>query len=711
MRRILLLLPVFAILAVTAFAEAQSVSGNAAVHFKKDLTGLFIVTVKDPDGIKEFWLTPKGKGRYGGEIDCPRVFVNNTVQLEDPGDFTPTLGVYVVDCRGNRENFVADPPQNGVTFGRAEEKAEEAPRAKTEAAAISEARQPAAEEPAKPTAVTAPVPELGNCASEDECRAYCDDPDNMEACVAYAERTNRLSAEEISRAKKFLEVKKSGGGPGGCTTPDGCMSYCEDIAHIDQCLAFAEENNFLSGEELADVRRAAKAKRDGIAFPGGCSSKSSCEAYCENGEHIDECLAFAEQSGFLPPEELAEVRRFAPLMRKGETPGQCKSKKSCESYCEVEGHFDECVAFAEKAGLMTATEASAIRESGGKGPGGCKSKTQCETYCNDPAHLDECVDFGIRAGLVKPEEAEMVRKAGGKGPGDCRSKESCEAYCADPAHGEECLDFGLRAGFIKPEEADIVRKAGGKLPGGCRGFAECQAYCTDPAHQSECASLIEAAGIKIPEEVGMPGGMGGGGRGELFEQERQRHIQRVQQEDPNILECLKSKVGEEVFLRRQSGRLQNEGEALRVEETLRSCNATLVQRWQEIIKVAQSERPADYVCVVSKLGQGVVDRILGGEEVAGSSWVIESECRFLPSTGGTPADIIKQVLPAVQRGETPDVDAIKRQIEEQYKAQIPEVPPGYEAKYERQKQLIEEQYRQQFQQFQQQYPPYQAPSF
>jgi len=37
-----------------------------------------------------------------------------------------------------------------------------------------------------PLDIEFPIPELGNCAGKTECKAYCDDPDNEEACLAFA---------------------------------------------------------------------------------------------------------------------------------------------------------------------------------------------------------------------------------------------------------------------------------------------------------------------------------------------------------------------------------------------------------------------------------------------------------------------------------------------------------------------------------------------
>ena len=154
--------------------------------------------------------------------------------------------------------------------------------------------------------ITFPIPELGNCASEKECRSYCDQRDNLDiikACLAFAKKHNLISKDEIEKGERFAEILVKGG-PGGCKNERDCVSYCENIAHIHECLAFAEKYGFLSGQELEETRKVARALRQGLRTPGSCTRKNDCIAYCENPAHLDECIAFAERAELFPPEEL-----------------------------------------------------------------------------------------------------------------------------------------------------------------------------------------------------------------------------------------------------------------------------------------------------------------------------------------------------------------------------------------------------------------------
>ena len=66
---------------------------------------------------------------------------------------------------------------------------------------------------AQESTITFPVLKLGNCASKSACRTYCDDLANIKACVAFAESHGLMSAEEARQAREFERL--GGQGPGG----------------------------------------------------------------------------------------------------------------------------------------------------------------------------------------------------------------------------------------------------------------------------------------------------------------------------------------------------------------------------------------------------------------------------------------------------------------------------------------------------------------
>ena len=85
-----------------------------------------------------------------------------------------------------------------------------------------------------------PVEELGNCKNEMDCRAYCDESENVSVCLDFAEKNNLMSAREIEMAKKFLAAGNKG--PGGCDNRDACEEYCNDMSRIDECMESCQFN-------------------------------------------------------------------------------------------------------------------------------------------------------------------------------------------------------------------------------------------------------------------------------------------------------------------------------------------------------------------------------------------------------------------------------------------------------------------------------------
>ena len=160
--------------------------------------------------------------------------------------------------------------------------------------------------------VVFPVAELGNCGDEAECRKYCDNSGNITACLAVAEKYDLMSKEELTEAKKFAEI---GSGPGGCTDKAVCESYCEDANHIDECVTFAEANGLMSAEELTEAKKVQAALRRGAKLPGGCTNKESCDNYCGDSNHMEECVTFAEAAGFIPAEELEDAKKMLQALK------------------------------------------------------------------------------------------------------------------------------------------------------------------------------------------------------------------------------------------------------------------------------------------------------------------------------------------------------------------------------------------------------------
>ncbi len=298
-----------------------------------------------------------------------------------------------------------------------------------------------------------PVVELGNCVSKEACREYCEDLEHMDACINFAEANGLMSEEEADRAESFREDMEEGGGPGGCESALACENYCTDISHLNECIAFAEEHGH-EGGEIEDGRRIQAYLSEGGSMPGGCTGRDSCEDYCSSVDHMDECIAFAEKAGIsmrdghtgedLTPEQMRDI---LTRMKEGRTPGGCKSKDECESYCGGGEHFEECISFAEEMGFMSHEEAEMARKTGGVGPGGCNSRESCEAFCNSPDNQQTCFDFSKEHGIMREEDLERMRDGAEQMRGGLEQAPPETRDCVQSVLGAENMEKMMSEGF------------------------------------------------------------------------------------------------------------------------------------------------------------------------------------------------------------------------------------------------------------------------
>jgi hypothetical protein len=259
--------------------------------------------------------------------------------------------------------------------------------------------------------ITFPVADLGGCASQSECRTYCNDSAHIEACTKFAETHGLMNKDEASRARKFASALQTTGGPGRCTTPESCKTFCANIENLEACTKFAEAQG-IKDENVTRAKKVADFLKSGGTMPGGCTSQDSCRTYCNDFSHATECLAFMKSVGVGSSATQGQggaMQKILELAQSGETPGGCTSKDACEAYCHDTSHAEECRNFAVKAGFINADQANLLKQAEGKGPGGCTSKDACKAYCNDQAHRDECFAFAETHGLINKEDASSTK--------------------------------------------------------------------------------------------------------------------------------------------------------------------------------------------------------------------------------------------------------------------------------------------------------------
>ncbi|OGI61817.1 hypothetical protein A2645_01035 [Candidatus Nomurabacteria bacterium RIFCSPHIGHO2_01_FULL_39_9] len=423
--------------------------------------------------------------------------------------------------------------------------------------------------------ISFPIAELGNCKSESDCKSYCDKPGNIIACVSFGEKNGLVSAPEAARAREFADVLK-GEGPGACKDKEACESYCNDINNVDECLTFAEKHNLIPASELKEAKKVQKVLKEGGKLPGGCSNKKSCDDYCEKPGNIEECFAFAEKAGFIPPEELEHARKAIPLIASGQSPGGCKTKDECQNYCEKEANATECINFAEKAGFVSKEEAEIVRKTGGKGPGDCRSKESCESYCNNPENQESCFKFAEKHGLIPEEKIKEMKE------GMMRLKEGLEmappevVSCLKENLGENIIEE-IQAGTLTPGPAIGEKVKGcfaGMMKEGLKQFREGLSQmppemraCVEEKLGSEKVAKIEAGEeVEIGPEMGKLMEECGSA---IKEEMMGKFEQMMGQVPPEIQSCLKEKLGSNLEEKFKSG----EATEANVKEIVMSCMA------------------------------------------------------------------------------------------------------------------------------------------
>ncbi len=331
-------------------------------------------------------------------------------------------------------------------------------------------------EAVNPFDIEYPVQELGSCSSQEECKVFCDEPNNAGACIAFAERVGMIKAEDAERMRQDTErfereLEEFENSPGQCRTPRECDAYCRVEEHLDECLDYGVKYGHTTQEEVDRIRT--QADKGG---PGGCKSKEECDNFCQNPENEDICFAFVVEEGKITQEEAEFMRERMKSHRSGDV----------RRGDDMEDDIDE-----EKVEIL-------LKEM--NGPGGCSTMDECDVYCSDFSHGEECMQFAIENQIVPPEALERMKKMSAikSGPGGCVGQEECDNFCSQSENGQECFEFTKKHELVSPEELRMMEREmeiGKKLnsgmvgPGGCMGPEECDNFCRNPENMEECISF------------------------------------------------------------------------------------------------------------------------------------------------------------------------------------------------------------------------------
>jgi hypothetical protein len=380
--------------------------------------------------------------------------------------------------------------------------------------------------------ITFPIPELGNCASEDECRDFCDISANERVCVAFARDHGLADEAQVERVERLHKET----GPGGCASAQGCDSFCREPQNHNVCIDHAVENGYMTPGEGDRAR-----ERVGKTGPGGCSTRAECESFCRIPENQRACLEHAVSEGHISPEDAQrvltdlriprgprvprgpsgpnppaggpepdiDVAKVEQLLLTQNGPGGCDSFEACDVFCNTPANDEVCFDFAVEHDLIPQSQLQEFdRFRNIEGPGGCRGR-ECETYCEQPGRENECLEFAVSNGFMSQEEFQEIKKfldaSTNGGPGGCRGRE-CESYCQNPDHRTECISFAKENQLVPPEEIAAMERIDAKMrdsggPGGCRSEEECKAYCQDPSRFDECAAFATDVGLMSQDDA------------------------------------------------------------------------------------------------------------------------------------------------------------------------------------------------------------------
>ncbi len=334
---------------------------------------------------------------------------------------------------------------------------------------------------------------------------------------------NGTSAQEIDK-NRAIEIVQSQGGPAGCSSEESCRTFCDNPDNVEICINWARQNGLISSAEASKAEKLAKVGRE-FSGPGRCQSREECERFCGEPQNHNVCLDFAVQQGFLTSNEAERIKEFRRQAKKEfeveieidpdfdkdrarqilETqggPGGCQTFEECAQFCDQPQNQEVCFQFAERHSLFKNKEhAEKIKKIISEGgPGRCRGERQCRAFCENPDNFEACIEFAQKHEFIKPEQVEKAKrgiqalKEGG--PNGCKSPKECEEICRKQENQNACFEWAKKHRFVSEEQIRMMeefkqRREEFKPP---EGFAPPEhspfpspAFTVSPEHIKTCA--------------------------------------------------------------------------------------------------------------------------------------------------------------------------------------------------------------------------------
>ena len=367
------------------------------------------------------------------------------------------------------------------------------------------------------TDIVYPVAGLGGCTDKISCFSHCDNPANLDACLAFAEKHNLMPEEDL----EFARAMGNRPGPGGCVGRQ-CEAYCDvaDGKRMIECMEFVlntpEIRATLPEEDLEEMPKVLAALKTGATLPPACQGKGrNCKDVCKNPsgpEVAEQCFAFAEEAGLLPPEFASNpaMKQMALKMMTEGGPGGCRGP-DCQGVCEK--NPGECLAWMEEQGF----DPIAVIPEGAKEQIKQGLQMMKQGLAMAPPSARTCIEEALAPTGVTLADLESgnIKAMMKVGP----DMEDIMQDCITGAFGGGG-GFGPPAGFADEDEDEDEEEGFGPVGGSMPDPAliqRCMALLQNPEVMSgavppdpRCVELAQKFGINIP----MPGaGFGPPGAG------------------------------------------------------------------------------------------------------------------------------------------------------------------------------------------------------
>lgn len=296
-----------------------------------------------------------------------------------------------------------------------------------------------------------PISELGNCRNTQECRLYCQIPQNTPACWSYKQyikATNVLGVTTSQTSNvKFKNIRFPVAELGNCASVSECKTYCAEEKNRQSCASFAKIKGLASKAETENVKinnviRYAKKELN-------CDSRGTCLSLCAKEENREKCRLFTEKYHLGKTQKAGNVIS-KQIIANAKSELNCTDIDTCRNLCEQQENKQSCLRFARKHQIAN-ENIDQVPSSPSAAILPCAKDTGCVSYCREnPAdckgyneYLHNQQNQNQRMNLTSQTRisttSPTINTGDFIGPSGCKTEEECQSYCEK--HPNDCPSF------------------------------------------------------------------------------------------------------------------------------------------------------------------------------------------------------------------------------------------------------------------------------